>query len=66
MANAIYRLLALVSCFSGLMAAGALTFTDLMLDKSVNDRYKTAKVLYYSLFTHDEGVERDLVPGYTL
>ena len=28
-----------------------------MLDKSVNDRYKTAKVLYYS-FTHDERLAR--------
>ncbi|HEX5978971.1 MAG TPA: hypothetical protein VFY68_16935 [Nitrososphaeraceae archaeon] len=50
MANAIYRLLAPLAAFR--LMQRSLTFTDLLLDQSVNYRYKLAKVLYYS-FTHD-------------
>jgi hypothetical protein len=51
MINAIYRLLAPLAVFR--LMQRKLTYVDLTLDKSVNLRYKLAKVLYYS-FTHDQ------------
>jgi hypothetical protein len=50
MINLVYRLLSPLAVFR--LMQRKLTFTDIVLDKAVNNRYLLAKVLYYS-FTHD-------------